>query len=103
MGLPTADGPDYIINKLRDDVTVPWARPIAAIVVVLWVILVLGPWALADSMSTLMVLRWSVIALVALLLIFGLPALRFRERAGAAVGLLVAAVAMIALVWVATA
>ena len=103
MGLPTADGPDYIINKLRDDVTVPWARPIAAIVAVLWVILVLGPWLFADFVSTAMFLRWTVIALVALLVAFGLPALRYRERTGPVVGLLVGAVAMVALVWVATA
>ena len=103
MGLPTADGPDYIINKLRDDVTVPWARPIAAIVVVLWVILVGGPYVFASYVSTTMFLRWTVIALVALLVTFALPALRYRERTGPVVGLLVGAVALIGLVWVATA
>ena len=103
MGIPTSDGPDFIINRLRDDVTLPCTRPIAGAVVGLWLLFVVVPYVFADDPSLAMLIRWSVIALIALLLTFVLPSLMGHERHRASIGTATVAAATIALVWISTA
>lgn len=102
MGIPTSDGPDLIINRLRDDVTTPWSRPIAGAVVGLWLLFVVVPFVFADDPSLATLVRWSVISLIALLLTFVLPSLMYQERHRTIVGTVIVTTAMIALVWVFT-
>lgn len=102
MGIPASDGPDFIINRLRDDVTTPWSRPLAAAIVGAWLLFVLVPYLFGEYAAATLV-RWSAIALIALVLTFAIPALMGRERYRAGIGAAVGAAALIALVWVATA
>jgi VIT1/CCC1 family predicted Fe2+/Mn2+ transporter len=102
MGIPTSDGPDFIVNQLRSDVTFPWSRPLAAAIAGAWLLFVLVPYLFGEYAAATLV-RWSVIALVALGLNFAIPALMGRERPRAAIGTAVGAAALVALAWVATA
>lgn len=102
MGIPTGDGPDFIINRARDDVTMPWSRPLAGVILGLWVLFVVIPFMFADDPSLATLIRWSVIALVALLLTFVLPSLMNQERHRTMVGTVIAATAIVAVVWVFT-
>ena len=101
MGIPTSDGPDLIINQLRSDVTLPWSRPIAVAIAGAWLLFVLVPY-LFDEYALATLVRWSAIALVALVLAFAIPSFIAHERPRATVGTAVAAAALAALVWVAT-
>lgn len=102
MGIPTSDGPDFIINRLREDVTTPWSRPLAAAIAGAWLLFVLVPYLFGEyAMSAF--IRWSAIALLALGLTFAMPSLVARERPRAGIGTAIAAAALAAVVWVATA
>jgi VIT1/CCC1 family predicted Fe2+/Mn2+ transporter len=103
MGIPTGGGPDLIFHQARDDITVPWSRPIATFVVGIWALFVIVPYIFADDPSLAMLIRWTVVALVALVLTFAIPALIVREHRRAVAGTVVAAGAIVALLWVFTA
>ena len=102
MGIPTSDGPDFIINKLRDDVTTPWSRPLAAAIAGAWLLFVLVPYLFGEATGETFA-RWSILAAIGLALTFAIPPLVGRERYRAGVGTAVAGAALAALVWVVTA
>lgn len=102
MGIPTGDGPDLIINRMREQVAVPWTLPIAIIIGVIWLLAVAMPFAVAEERSVDGFVRWSAVALVALVLTFVVAALARRERTGAILGAMAAGAAVIALVWIVT-
>ena len=102
MGIPTGDGPDYIINRLRSDVTTPWSWPLAAAIAGAWLLFALVPYLFGEyAPGTFM--RWSAVALVELGLTFAIPPLIARERYGAGIGSAIVAAVLIGLVWVVTA
>ena len=103
MGIPRSDGPDFIIHRLRTDVTTPWSKPLAAAVVLAWMLFVLVPRFVSDMPMQLDVVRWTVATVVALVLIFGIPPLLAGERRRAAIGLVAAGAVVIAAGWIATA
>lgn len=103
MGIPTGDGPDLIIHRMKDDAMVSGRRVAAVVVVVLWALLVFAPYLIPENPSSDTLIRWTALASIALLLIFSLPPLISNERRGAVVGIAVAAAAVIVLAWVFTA
>lgn len=102
MGIPTGDGPDLIINRMREQVAVPWTLPIAIIIGVIWLLVVAMPFVVAEERSVGGLVRWSTVALVALALTFVVAALARQERTGAILGALATGAAVIAVVWVVT-
>ena len=103
MGIPTGDGPDLIIHRMKDDAMVSGRRVAAAVVFVLWALLVFAPYLVADNPSPDTLVRWTAVAAIALLLVFSLPPLLAKERRGPVVTVAVAAAAVVVLAWVLTA
>ena len=103
MGIPTSDGPDLIINRMKQSVSVSWRLVGTIAVVAFWGLFAVVPYLLADVPSPGRLTRWTVVALTAAVVISGLPPLIASERRGAAIGMMVAAAAAIVTAWIATA
>ena len=103
MRIPTGDGPDYIIHRMKDYVAISWKLVIAGAAVVLWGLFVLVPYVFAEDPSPGTLIRWTIVALFSVVLTFVLPPLMARERRGVAVGTVAGVAVAVALTWISTA
>ena len=102
MGLPTEGGPDLIFRRGRDDAAIPW-RTVATIAVgVPWGLFGVVPTVLDDDSSQGGLIRWTVIALVAIGLMFSAPLLIRSDKPRVAGALFVVVAAAIVVSWLAT-
>lgn len=95
-------GPDLIFNRGRDDATVPWKRLIVGAILTAWGLFVVVPFIFAEDASSTMLIRWTIIALIAVVLTLILTPLLSRDQRGAAVGVVLAAVTTIVVAWIST-
>jgi hypothetical protein len=98
----TEGGPDLIFRRGRDETAIPWRTGATLGVGLLWRLFGVVPSVFEDDPSQRVLIRWTIVALVAIGLMLTAPPVIRSGKSRVAVTLFVVATAAIVVSWLST-